>query len=77
MKLLLIEDNILLAGDMKKFLSGAGFMVEHSATFVEASEKIALYRSDLANVDFGLPDGDGLNFPSYVSNSLSLHTVLE
>lgn len=68
MKLLLIEDNTLLAGDIKKFLSGAGFVVEHAATFVEASEKIALYQYDLTIVDLGLPDGDGLNLVQEVKD---------
>lgn len=60
MKLLIIEDNILLAADMRQFLIDNDFVVEQAATFENASEKISLYQYDLAIVDLGLPDGNGL-----------------
>lgn len=60
MKLLLVEDNIRLAHDMQQFLVDNGFVVEHAATFREASEKINDYQYDLVIVDIGLPDGSGL-----------------
>ena len=61
MKLLLVEDNLHLAQDMQRFLQESGFVVERAATLAEASEKIAVYHYDLAIVDLGLPDGNGLD----------------
>jgi DNA-binding response OmpR family regulator len=61
MKLLIVEDNFHLAHDMQQFLRDHGFVVEHAATLVEASEKLAIYQYDLAIVDLGLPDGNGLD----------------
>lgn len=60
MKLLIVEDNLRLAGDMKQFLLDNDYIVEHAATMGEASEKISLYQYDLVIVDLGLPDGNGL-----------------
>ena len=61
MKLLLVEDNILLANDMQQFLIDNGFVVEHAATFRNASERINDYQYDLVIIDIGLPDGNGLD----------------
>lgn len=60
MKLLIVEDNLRLAGDMKDFLLDNDYIVEHAATKREASDKISLYQYDLAIIDLGLPDGNGL-----------------
>jgi len=60
MKLLLVEDNILLADDMCQFLANNGFVVERAATLSEGIEKINIYEYDLVVVDLGLPDGNGL-----------------
>ena len=61
MKLLIVEDNSHLAHDMQQFLRGCGFVVEHASTLVEASEKRSIYHYDLAIVELGLPDGNGLD----------------
>ncbi len=60
MKLLLVEDNQALAGDIEHYLKGQGFVVETTSSFSEASENLALYQYDLAIIDLGLPDGSGL-----------------
>jgi len=60
MKLLLVEDNARLAGEIQDFLRENGFVVEHVATFSDACEKIAVYQYDGVIVDLGLPDGNGL-----------------
>jgi len=60
MKLLLVEDNILLADDMSHFLTSSGFVVEHVTTLHEGLAKINVYQYDLVIVDIGLPDGNGL-----------------
>jgi len=61
MKLLIVEDNFRLAGDMKEFLLNNDYIVENAATRWEASEKISLYQYDLVVIDLGLPDGNGLD----------------
>ena len=60
MKLLLVEDNLVLARDIQHFLSANGFIVEHSSTLNDASEKCHVYDYDLTIIDLGLPDGSGL-----------------
>lgn len=61
MKLLLVEDNLLLANDMVQFLTDNGFIVEQAGTLEDASEKITVYQYDLVIIDIGLPDGSGLD----------------
>jgi DNA-binding response OmpR family regulator len=61
MKLLLVEDNIHLANDMRLFLVSNGFVVEQAATLQEGIEKINIYEYDVVIVDIGLPDGSGLD----------------
>lgn len=60
MKILLVEDNKLLAQDIKHFLKDSGILVEAVGNLTDAKEKIALYNYDIAIVDLGLPDGSGL-----------------
>jgi len=61
MKLLIVEDNLLLAGDMSKFLTDNGFVVEHAPSLKSARERVFLYEYDLIILDLGLPDGNGLH----------------
>ncbi len=61
MKLLIVEDNRRLAGDMHQFLTGNGFVVELAETLAMAAQKVHLYEYDLVIVDVGLPDGSGLD----------------
>ncbi len=60
MKLLLVEDNQILADDLSDFLKENGFLVEHAADLQSASERVSLYEYDLVILDIGLPDGNGL-----------------
>lgn len=60
MKILLVEDNLKLAEDIKSFLEAEGFVTEGVSLLSEASEKIYVYNYDLVIVDIGLPDGSGL-----------------
>ena len=61
MKLLLVEDNLHLAGDMSKFLTDNGFVVEHAPNLNAARERVFNYEYDLIILDIGLPDGNGLH----------------
>jgi DNA-binding response OmpR family regulator len=61
MKILLVEDNTKLSSDLAEFFTGNDFLVEIAETYLEAQEKIGLYVYDIAILDLGLPDGNGLD----------------
>ncbi len=60
MKLLLIEDEPLLAESILDFLKKEGYLCEWAQQFDRADEKVALYDYDCALVDITLPGGSGL-----------------
>jgi two-component system OmpR family response regulator len=60
MRLLLVEDHPPLAEAVLAALSRAGFTVDHAASAEEARDLAALAHHDLAILDLGLPDADGL-----------------
>ncbi|MBN1541274.1 response regulator transcription factor [candidate division KSB1 bacterium] len=68
MKLLLVEDNAILAADLQSFLQENRFVTEHAATLAEAREKLNDYEYDLAIIDIGLPDGSGLELVADIRN---------
>ena len=76
MKLLIIEDNLNLASDMKQFLTDSNFVAEHAGNFKEAENKIALYNYDAAILDLGLPDGNGLNLISKIKEYIPNCSIL-
>ena len=69
MKLLLVEDNKSLAGDIRTFLDENGFITEIAGALTEAREKIQLYQYDLLIIDIGLPDGSGLELIKEIKQS--------
>jgi two-component system OmpR family response regulator len=60
LRLLLVEDHAPLAEALSDGLRRAGFAVDHAADAAAARELAALGGHDLALLDLGLPDGDGL-----------------
>ena len=60
MKLLLIEDNQQLVEDVADYLREQDFVVETALSMDQAREKFLVYEYDLAILDLGLPDGDGM-----------------
>lgn len=60
MRLLLVEDHPPLAETISAALARGGFAVDRAATAGQARELAALADYDLAVLDLGLPDGDGL-----------------
>jgi DNA-binding response OmpR family regulator len=58
--LLVVEDNLRLASVIAKGLGEEGFAVETVATGQAAAERLARAGVDLAIVDLGLPDIDGM-----------------
>lgn len=60
MRLLLIEDDVSLADGMKTALKRAGYAVDHAATAGDALRYLEGGPVDIAVLDLGLPDRDGL-----------------
>lgn len=60
MKILLIEDEKVLAKNMLRYLNEEGYVCEMVYNFQFALEKINLYTYDCIVVDLTLPDGNGL-----------------
>jgi DNA-binding response OmpR family regulator len=61
MRLLLVEDNLDLAGLVVEGLARHDFMVDHAATLDAAEALHAVSDHDLILLDLGLPDGDGMD----------------
>jgi DNA-binding response OmpR family regulator len=60
MRLLVIEDEARLAGILKAKLSDCGFAVDIAGAAADAGAALELINYDVAILDLGLPDGDGL-----------------
>jgi two-component system OmpR family response regulator len=60
LRLLLVEDHLPLAVALSDSLRRAGFAVDHAGDAAAARDLAALGGHDLALLDLGLPDGDGL-----------------
>jgi DNA-binding response OmpR family regulator len=61
MRLLLVEDNVRLAGFVAQGLNAAGFTVDTVGLADEALAALATTRYDACVLDLGLPDADGLS----------------
>ena len=60
MRLLVIEDEDRLSGILKSKLGKAGFAVDIAGSAADAEAALELINYDVAILDLGLPDGDGL-----------------
>jgi DNA-binding response OmpR family regulator len=60
MRLLVIEDEDRLSGILKSKLGEAGFAVDIAGSEADAEAALELINYDVAILDLGLPDGDGL-----------------
>ena len=60
MRLLVIEDKDRLSGILKSKLDEAGFAVDIAGSAADAEAALELINYDVAILDLGLPDGDGL-----------------
>ena len=61
MKILVIEDNLLLREAVCEFLEKERYVVESASTYGDAADKIADYDYDCILLDIMLPDGNGLS----------------
>lgn len=59
MRILLVEDDLLVAEGIREGLEKAGFAVDHAAAAEPAESALGLTHYDLAIVDIGLPRMDG------------------
>lgn len=60
MRLLLVEDDVMVASGIKLGLAGAGYAVDWVGSAEKAEEVLATEAFDVAVVDIGLPRADGL-----------------
>lgn len=60
MKILLVEDEMVLAKNIESFLVSEGYICELASDFDEAFEKVSLYEYDCVLLDITLPGGSGL-----------------
>ena len=61
MNILIVEDEVSLGKEIRRFLENEGFNCEEAHTGKIASEMIFVNEYDLLLLDLGLPDYDGLN----------------
>lgn len=76
MKILLLEDNLSLSQDLKKMMLAHEMVVETAETLTTATDKVAVYSYDLAIIDLGLPDGNGLDIISFIKEKDPLMGIL-
>ncbi|MBD3630664.1 response regulator transcription factor [Cyclobacterium sp.] len=61
MRVLLVEDEKLLAEELVLYLGKEQMVCDWASTYAEASESLAVNQYDFIFLDLGLPDGDGLD----------------
>ena len=69
MKLLIIEDELILAKSINTYLASEGNICEIAADVHSAIDKLSLYEYDAIVLDIGLPDGTGLEILNYLKSS--------
>jgi DNA-binding response OmpR family regulator len=76
MKVLIVEDNSDLAGNIQKFLSKEGYVCEVSYAYQEARQKLLNFEYDCIILDIMLPDGDGLNLIELIKSEKIQSSIL-
>ncbi len=69
MRLLIIEDDIRLADEMRTGLERQGFTIDIANTGLDGEEKAYVTDYDAVLLDLNLPDKDGLEILSYLRNN--------
>ena len=67
-KILLVEDELVLAEILQESLQSRGFSVAHADTVKAALNQFYQYRPDIMVLDVMLPDGDGYAFARQIRN---------
>ena len=76
MKILIVEDEPLLAQNMAQYLSAQNYLCEQAFTFKEAMEKMSLYEYDCILLDLMLPGGDGIDLLEHLRKTNRQTAVL-
>ena len=66
---LIVEDEAVLARNLAKLLGRQGFEVHQAGTIAEARQAMAAAQVDLVLLDLRLPDGSGLEFLDFLTES--------
>ena len=74
-KILIVEDNELIATGIKDRLNNEGFLVDSSNNIKEAMQLLTSNKYNLILLDIVLPDGNGINFYKTIKE-LSNHTAV-
>lgn len=74
-KILIVEDNELIATGIKDRLNDEGFLVDSSNNIKEAMQLLTSNKYNLILLDIVLPDGNGINFYETIKE-LSNHTAV-
>lgn len=69
MKLLIIEDEVVLSDSIRQYFSDGGDLCETATNLKSAIEKVGLYEYDCILLDVGLPDGSGLEILKYLKET--------
>ncbi len=67
-KILLVEDEIVLAEIVRESLQSRGFNVTHAGTVIAALNQYYQHAPDIIVLDVMLPDGDGLSLARQIRN---------
>ncbi|MFC4872799.1 response regulator transcription factor [Negadavirga shengliensis] len=77
MKILLIEDNSELTGNVQDFLHKEGVICEAVQTSFDAQDKLLAYEYDCVVLDIMLPDGSGLDILRFIkSQKISASVII-
>lgn len=76
MRILLVEDEISLANEIRDFLKSENHLVDYSDIIATASENLAANSYDFVLLDLGLPDGNGLTLLKEVSKYQKTASVI-
>src|SRR6202451_1428449 len=76
MKVIIIEDNHELDGNIRDFLAREGYICESCDTLEAAKEKLSLFQYDCILLDIGLPDGSGISLLKHIRTEYKNSNVL-
>ncbi len=75
MKLLTVEDNLMILKGLKYYLESEGFVVDKATTYKEALDLILFNNYDLILLDISLPDGDGFNLAKEIKENYKIPII--
>lgn len=76
MKILIVEDDIALSNGIKSALQNEQTTIKIAHTIKDAKELCITNSFDLIILDINLPDGNGLDFLTWVKKSFSMPVIL-